>query len=178
MSAKKTQVPASRPGSISRRTFLGAVGALVGGLAAASRASSNPAPARYALVEYPRSQLYPLRAGINRIGRATENDIIFRENCISRRHCVLCVFDDGEFELRDTGSRNGTFVNGERVTQSVRPSVGDFIRICDHGLVLVDLTAMPPLLEQESPVPGSLEWAEANGYLDTAYVPGYVAGWL
>ncbi len=188
MSANQTRVRSGSSGSMSRRTFLGAVGlggvALLGGSAAGRAVSSNSKPARYALIDYPRGQTYPLHAGINRIGRDATSDIVFPENWISRRHCTLCVFDGGTFELRDTNSRNGTNVNGKRVTEAVRLAVGDFIRICDRGLVLVDLTAPPPLLEPGRPVPGSLEWAEAvrgslawaeaNGYLDSAYEPGWL----
>ncbi|MCU0512876.1 MAG: FHA domain-containing protein [Anaerolineae bacterium] len=48
------------------------------------------------------------------IGRGTRNEIIIRDNEVSKEHCRLIrVLDD--YELHDLESTNGTFVNGKRV---------------------------------------------------------------
>lgn len=39
---------------------------------------------------------------------------------VSRRHAVLRTHDDGECWIEDTGSRNGTYVNGERLSGKER----------------------------------------------------------
>jgi len=58
---------------------------------------------------------YPLREGINSIGRRADNDIALSfDGFISGRHCNIVLESDGCF-IEDVGSRNGTFVNGERV---------------------------------------------------------------
>ena len=49
------------------------------------------------------------------IGRGSKNDIVIRDNEVSREHCRLRRVVD-EFELEDLSSSNGTFVNGQRVT--------------------------------------------------------------
>ncbi len=48
------------------------------------------------------------------IGRGLENQIVLDDLLVSRRHTELLPQGDG-FEVRDLGSRNGTYVNGQRV---------------------------------------------------------------
>lgn len=82
-----------------------------------------PTP-RYFLVDPLADSCYPLRIGLNTIGRLSDNDIEFEETTISRRHCVLLVHVRGGCELHDTASRNGTFVNGRRLCTALQLSVG------------------------------------------------------
>jgi len=49
------------------------------------------------------------------IGRSKDNDIVIKDQCISRNHAILQYTETGDFYLIDLGSRNGTFVNGRRV---------------------------------------------------------------
>jgi adenylate cyclase len=49
-----------------------------------------------------------------RIGRGDENEILLADRSVSRAHAVVAV-DGPEPIVRDLGSTNGTFVNGERV---------------------------------------------------------------
>ncbi|HLZ20340.1 MAG TPA: transglycosylase SLT domain-containing protein [Smithellaceae bacterium] len=48
------------------------------------------------------------------IGRGGENDIQFKDACVSRNHLTI-VFDGADWQLHDVGSSNGTFINGERI---------------------------------------------------------------
>jgi pSer/pThr/pTyr-binding forkhead associated (FHA) protein len=50
------------------------------------------------------------------IGRTLESgcDYVIPEPFISPRHCML-LFQDGNLTIKDLGSKNGTFVNGERL---------------------------------------------------------------
>jgi len=51
-------------------------------------------------------------------GRASEPDVIkIDDTTVSRHHVQIVEHDNGEYELIDLGSRNGTFVNGRRVNQ-------------------------------------------------------------
>ena len=52
------------------------------------------------------------------IGRGTECDVVIQDLKASRRHCQLSRKDEG-FLLEDLGSRNGTYVNGEKITAPV-----------------------------------------------------------
>ncbi len=48
------------------------------------------------------------------IGRSPEADIVLMDEKASRIHCGIRLWD-GEFYLKDLKSKNGTFVNGERI---------------------------------------------------------------
>ena len=53
------------------------------------------------------------------IGRGTECDVVIRDGKASRRHCQLTRKEGGAFLLEDLGSKNGTYVNGARITEPV-----------------------------------------------------------
>src|SRR6185437_194024 len=50
------------------------------------------------------------------IGRSDDNDVVIQDLLVSRRHAELRRLGGGRFQLTDTGSHNGTFVNGQRIT--------------------------------------------------------------
>jgi adenylate cyclase len=50
------------------------------------------------------------------IGRGKDNTFVLTDRWISRNHAMLQRMDTGEFYLIDLGSRNGSFVNGRRVS--------------------------------------------------------------
>jgi pSer/pThr/pTyr-binding forkhead associated (FHA) protein len=87
-------------------------------------------------------KVFPLAAGITIIGRHPNCDLRIPLMEISRRHCQLDCHG-GLFVLRDLGSSNGTFVNGERIEESqLKP--GDHIQIGQVTFVLeVGIAAMP-----------------------------------
>ena len=62
-----------------------------------------------------------------RIGRSPDNDIVVLDSDVSRHHAELRG-TAGAYRIVDLGSRNGTFVNGQRVTD-VALSEGDVVRI-------------------------------------------------
>lgn len=52
-----------------------------------------------------------------RIGRKSESDLRTLSTDVSREHAEIVRADDGRFLLKDRGSRYGTFVNDEQVTE-------------------------------------------------------------
>ena len=52
------------------------------------------------------------------IGRDPKCDIVLDDEKASRHHCTITPWD-GEFLIKDLHSQNGTFVNGQRVEESV-----------------------------------------------------------
>ena len=61
-----------------------------------------------------RITVYPLPF---RVGRLTGLGLSLASDSVSKEHAELFV-RDGELRVRDVGSKNGTFVNSERVTES------------------------------------------------------------
>ncbi|MGI8639614.1 MAG: FHA domain-containing protein [Pyrinomonadaceae bacterium] len=49
------------------------------------------------------------------IGRTKENDLVIDEASISKIHAALVLNSDRQLMVADTGSTNGTFINGERI---------------------------------------------------------------
>jgi hypothetical protein len=86
---------------------------------------------------------WPLKDKTLTLGRAADCDIVLPERQISRYHARVEPDEEG-FLLRDLGSKNGTFVNGERVRgQPYRLQDGDEITLATTlqlGFVAGDAT--------------------------------------
>jgi len=63
------------------------------------------------------------------IGRASDNDVIVDDPMVSRHHCQLKL-QHGAYGFADLGSRNGSTVNGQPVSQ-IALGPGDVIRVGD-----------------------------------------------
>ncbi len=64
------------------------------------------------------------------IGREPDCDVVVRDAKSSRHHCRLTRDEDG-FTLEDLGSRNGTFVEGQRLTASCRLKAHQTFKVGD-----------------------------------------------
>ncbi|MBZ5584946.1 MAG: FHA domain-containing protein, partial [Acidobacteriia bacterium] len=67
---------------------------------------------------------YPLQDGVTRVGRDPENEIVVQgadAAVVSQRHAEIVKGDSG-YRIRDLGSTNGTYVDGERIGEAeLRP---------------------------------------------------------
>jgi hypothetical protein len=82
------------------------------------------------------------------VGRDDECDLVIVDRQVSRRHASITREDD-QYVLRDLGSKNGTFLNGQEVQGPSTLKDGDEIQIaycCKMAFVAADSTA-PVLLE-------------------------------
>lgn len=61
------------------------------------------------------------------IGRASDNDIVLDDPLVSRHHCQLKL-QHGAYGFADLGSRNGSYVNGQPVSE-IALGPGDVIQI-------------------------------------------------
>ena len=62
------------------------------------------------------------------IGRSREADIPLLDDKVSRVHCGIRL-SEGEFYLKELKARNGTFVNGQRVEDTIKLKPGDRIQV-------------------------------------------------
>lgn len=70
----------------------------------------------------------PLKKDKFVIGRASECTLRAGSEAISRRHCAI-VRVDGAWVASDLGSRNGTYLNDQKVESPTPLSVGDELRV-------------------------------------------------
>jgi hypothetical protein len=76
------------------------------------------------------------------IGRAEQCDVRPLSEEVSRRHCAITV-GPAEVWVEDLGSRNGTFVNGTKITERTKVVDGDIVRVASLELK-VSCTAPTP----------------------------------
>lgn len=106
------------------------------------------------------TRLVELTADRSTLGRGSSNDVVVElDPSVSRLHAVVERYPTG-FSVRDLGSANGTFVNGERVISERRLLTGDEIRLGNSRLIFyllgdeeAETTAVsegpPPLTRRE-----------------------------
>ncbi len=61
---------------------------------------------------------FPIQAPLTRVGRVPENDVVVDDSPTVSAHHLEVRKDGDTYRLADLNSTNGTFVNGERVTET------------------------------------------------------------
>lgn len=114
-------------------------------MVAASRAPANTdsfaAPVSVSPRPGPRSQavlftlagpeqgaVFPLHGSVVLVGRGAQGNIILNDDAVSLRHARITRRGDGIY-VQDDGSRNGTYVNDERLEMPHRLADGDHVAI-------------------------------------------------
>lgn len=95
-------------------------------------ASPFPPDVRFVLIDA--DAVYPLKTGLNTIGRLPDNDVVVQDACVSRRHCAIVVHAGDGCEVHDVASKNGTYVNGQRLNGPSKLASGDEIRMCNRNV--------------------------------------------
>lgn len=88
----------------------------------------------------------PLLEGANVIGRASDTAIPIDSPGLSRHHARIVVAN-GEATVEDLGSKNGTHLNGRRITTPCQLSDGDEIRL---GTVVLTFRIGSPMSPTET----------------------------
>jgi hypothetical protein len=89
------------------------------------------------------ANVFPLHLGLNSVGRLPDNDVVIRDECVSRRHCAILVHTDLRCELHDVASKNGTLLNGKKIPGPTRLQSGDQIVLCNRRLTFHVTDALP-----------------------------------
>ena len=69
------------------------------------------------------------------IGRSPDSAFVVEDDAMSRRHALIQQMQPGKFYMIDLGSRNGSSLNGRRITTSVELHDGDSILCGETTLV-------------------------------------------
>ena len=72
---------------------------------------------------------FPLEKPVTSIGRSSMNDLPISDKMLSRQHARIVKDDNGGLQVEDLGSRNGTFLNGERLAAPQPLKAGDRITL-------------------------------------------------
>ena len=70
---------------------------------------------------------FPILSSVTVIGRREDCDLCIPLMVVSKRHCQVS-FEQDKLNIRDLGSRNGTFINGRQIEESAL-NPGDRIQI-------------------------------------------------
>jgi serine phosphatase RsbU (regulator of sigma subunit) len=94
-------------------------------------------------------QRFPLDKQRITIGRSRENDVFLPDQWLSRHHAEIRMREGTPF-LADLGSKNGTLLNGVRVTEECRLRAGDVVTLGEHLLTLQSGGAEPAEEEDDA----------------------------
>jgi hypothetical protein len=115
------------------------------------------------------------------IGRVEENNFQISEPSVSSRHCEI-LLRGNDVVVKDLGSTNGTFINGERITEEGVLKPGQTLRLGNVELKLdapgapgapapasssapapAPATPPPPKKEVAKPVTGGVRMSDLEG---------------
>ncbi len=85
------------------------------------------------------------------VGREEGCDLVLLEEKISRRHAQLEAVGDGRYLVRDLGSTNGTFVNGQRISAPVLLQGVEELRFGDTAVDVGSDAPGAPILAGAAP---------------------------
>ncbi len=99
-------------------------------------------------------KVFPLKLPVVNIGRRMDNQLIIDDPRVSRNHAQLRTIK-GRYVIFDLNSTGGTFVNGQRTSQSVLYP-GDVISLAGVALIFGQDNPPPrPDLKDTSPIPSA-----------------------
>jgi pSer/pThr/pTyr-binding forkhead associated (FHA) protein len=81
------------------------------------------------------------------VGRTKENNLVIDDQSISKIHAALVLNSDRQLMVADTGSTNGTFINGQRIAYGRAFPIKNGDKI-NFGTVLVTFEHIPKIVEE------------------------------
>ena len=110
-------------------------------------------PAAIAWLETPDGPIHTIGANC-RLGRSADNEIVVRDDNVSRFHAMVHLRGEGEFLVSDLGSKNGTLLNGRRIIWPMPLRDGDRIQIAQSTFVFHQVLTAAERAEPELTISG------------------------
>lgn len=63
------------------------------------------------------------------VGRGKQNDLTIEDNSVSKIHAAIVLNRENQFQIADTGSTNGTFINDRRISYGKAMTISDTDKI-------------------------------------------------
>lgn len=92
------------------------------------------------------------------IGRAEDCNLRPHSDLVSRHHCVIMV-EEGFVAVRDFNSKNGTFVNGEKIGGETELKSGDHLKV---GQIEFEVQITSTVVAKKAPKVRSVQEAAAR----------------
>jgi len=96
------------------------------------------------------------------IGRTKENDIAIDDASVSKIHASLVLNAEGRLVLADTGSTNGTFINGRRIAYGKAEPLNEGDKV-NFGTVEVTFQHVPKQIPDKTANPTQADTVSING---------------
>lgn len=75
--------------------------------------------------------------GVTEVGRWAGNDLVINRDGVSRLHARIWLSEDGVM-VEDLQSANGTYVNGNRISEATKLQLKDHVRFDSYSFALYD----------------------------------------
>lgn len=115
---------------------------------------------------------FPIKGRVS-IGRHPDQDIQILDRVVSKAHCAIELVN-GRYSVRDVGSRNGTYVNGIRISARRPLGHGDEMTVGSTRLKFIEDAPEDSLMTRvtfhDSEVDGSIR-SKVSGEFDQGFVP-------
>jgi hypothetical protein len=112
------------------------------------------------------------------IGRGDDCHLKPQSDAVSRRHCVI-ITTENEVVVRDMNSRNGTFVNGERVAEESVLLNGDILRVGPLEFeLMIEQTVAKPKRSKVSDIKEAVARTAEGSSISATSELNDVTGWL
>jgi pSer/pThr/pTyr-binding forkhead associated (FHA) protein len=73
-------------------------------------------------------KVFPVRNKATTLGRGSECDLCIPLQVVSRKHCQLNQ-EENALKVRDLSSSNGTFLNGQKISNETEVKAGDNLQV-------------------------------------------------